>query len=69
MFYNSASDGFYTVAREMVVLQLLFGWLLLELRCGSLFYNCSSDVCYISATALQVVVSFVSLLLSFVIYF
>jgi hypothetical protein len=61
MFYNSASDGFYTMAFEMVVLQLLFKWLLFELRCGSLFYNCASDVCYGSSTALQVVVSFVLL--------
>ena len=61
MFYTSASDGFYTIALEMVVLQLLFRWLLFELRCGLLFYNCASDVCYKSTTALQVVVSFVSL--------
>jgi hypothetical protein len=61
MFYNSPSDGFYTIALEMAVLQLLFGWLLLELRCGSLFYNCAFDVCYRSTTALQVVVSFMSL--------
>jgi hypothetical protein len=61
MFYNSATDGFYTIALEMVVLQLLFMWLLFELRCGSLFYDCASDVCCRSTTALQVVVSFESL--------
>jgi len=61
VFYNSASDGFYTIALEMIVSQLLFRWLLFELRCGLLFYNCASDVCNRTTTALQVVVSFVSL--------
>jgi hypothetical protein len=60
LFYSCASDGFYTIALEIVVLQLLFRWFLFELRCGS-FYNCASDVCYRSTTALRVVVSFVSL--------
>jgi len=61
MFYYSVSDGSYTIALDMIVLQLLIEWLLLELRCGSLFYNCALDVCYKSTTALQVVVSFVKL--------